>query len=107
MTGHYFILDVRAFLNEHFPGWIGKGGYIAWPPKSPDLTAMDFSIWGLMKTRVFAHPIANVEHLNLWITIEFDIINEDLVMLARIVNSIEKRYLKCIEMNGEYFQHLL
>lgn len=103
----HFSLEVRAFLNEHFPGWIGRGGCIGWPPRSPDLTAMDFSIWGLMKNRVYTHPIANVEDLKHWITVEFDIINEDLAMLARIVNSIEKRYLKCIEMNGDYFQHLL
>jgi len=68
---------------------------------------MDFSIWGIMKNRVFANPIANVEDLKHWITIEFDTINEDLAMLARIVNSIEERYLKCIEMNGEHFEHLL
>ena len=24
--------------------WIGRGGTIAWPPRSPDLTPLDFSV---------------------------------------------------------------
>ncbi len=103
----HFSVEVRNFLNEHFPDWIGRAGRIAWPPRSPDLTPMDFSIWGIMKNRVYAHPIANVEDLKHWIEIEFDIINEDVAMLSRIIKSIEKRYLKCIEMSGDYFEHLL
>jgi hypothetical protein len=30
---------VRQFLNERFPNkWIGRGSFLAWPPRSPDLT---------------------------------------------------------------------
>jgi hypothetical protein len=33
--------DVPRYLNQTFPGrWIGRGGYIPWPPRSPDLTPM-------------------------------------------------------------------
>jgi hypothetical protein len=36
-------LPVRGALNEKFPNaWIGRGGPIPWPPRSPDLTPMDF-----------------------------------------------------------------
>jgi hypothetical protein len=24
--------------------WIGRGGHVPWPPRSPDLTPLDFSI---------------------------------------------------------------
>lgn len=34
----HFTLVVRNFLNEWFPEWIGRGGTIAWHPRSPDLT---------------------------------------------------------------------
>jgi hypothetical protein len=35
--------DIRQWLKAIYPGrWIGCGGPIAWPPRSPDLTAMDF-----------------------------------------------------------------
>jgi len=35
-----FVTDV---LNERFPdAWIGRGGLIPWPPRSPDLSPFDF-----------------------------------------------------------------
>jgi hypothetical protein len=41
---------VTRYLNQTFPErWIGRGGYIPWPPRSPDLTSMDFSLWGFVK----------------------------------------------------------
>ena len=37
---------VTEYLNETFPDhWIGNNSSIAWPPTSPDLSALDFSIW--------------------------------------------------------------
>lgn len=37
----------REFLNAHFPSWIGTYGQIRWPPRSPDLTPLDF-FYGVM-----------------------------------------------------------
>ena len=46
----HFALDVREYLNNVFPSrWIGRGGPVQWPPRSPDLTPMDFFILGEMK----------------------------------------------------------
>ncbi|GFX14633.1 uncharacterized protein TNCV_4016311 [Trichonephila clavipes] len=40
----HFSIDVRAHLQVTFPGgWIGRGGPIAWPARSPDLSSLDFS----------------------------------------------------------------
>ena len=39
------------YLNESFPNrWLGRGGPVAWPPRSPNLTPLDYYIWGNMKT---------------------------------------------------------
>ena len=44
---------VREYLNESFPNrWLGRGGPIAWPQRSPDLTTLDYYLWGHMKTLV-------------------------------------------------------
>ena len=46
-TPHY-LGEVREYLNTRFPGrWIGREAPIAWPPRSPDLTPMDFFLWGI------------------------------------------------------------
>ena len=35
----HYTRHVREFLNESFPNrWLGRGGPVAWPPRSPDLT---------------------------------------------------------------------
>lgn len=42
--------DVRDFLNERFPNrWIGRGGPVAWPARSPDPTKMDFFCGATLK----------------------------------------------------------
>ena len=41
----HFDRRVRQFLNDNFHNrWIGRGGPIEWPPRSPDLTAPDISM---------------------------------------------------------------
>ena len=35
----HYTCRVREFLNQSFPNrWLGRGGPVAWPPRSPDLT---------------------------------------------------------------------
>jgi hypothetical protein len=39
----HFSLPVHGALNEKFPNaWIGRGRPIPWPPRSQDLTPMDY-----------------------------------------------------------------
>ena len=57
--------DVTTFLDETFPGrWVGRGGPTAWPPRSLDLTPLDFFAWGFINLLVpelffliLAHPV--------------------------------------------------
>jgi hypothetical protein len=44
----HFCQSVLKALNEKFPNaWIGRGRPIFWPPRSPDLTSMDFFFVGI------------------------------------------------------------
>jgi hypothetical protein len=39
----HYLEEVREYLNTRFPGrWIGRPAPIAWPPRCPDLTPLDF-----------------------------------------------------------------
>jgi len=41
---------VKNFLKSQFPEkWIGTNGPISWPPRSPDLTPLDFFCGGFLK----------------------------------------------------------
>jgi hypothetical protein len=43
----HFHNEVRSYLDERLRNrWIGRGGPMELPPISPDLTRMDFFLWG-------------------------------------------------------------
>ncbi|KAJ4436416.1 hypothetical protein ANN_19049 [Periplaneta americana] len=43
----HYAFAVRNCINERFPyRWIGRSGSVQGPPRSPDLTPMDFFLWG-------------------------------------------------------------
>lgn len=49
----HFSRQVREFLNAHYPGrWIGRGGPIIWPARSPDFDVLDYFVWGYIKNLV-------------------------------------------------------
>lgn len=58
-------LGVRGYLDAKFPGrWIGHGGSINWPPRSPDMmTPLDFLLWGFLKDFVYQVPVRDMDTL--------------------------------------------
>lgn len=44
--------SVTEWLNRH--RWYGS---VRWPARSPDLTPLDFYVWGKMKTMAYSEPI--------------------------------------------------
>ncbi|CAD6229696.1 GSCOCG00012127001-RA-CDS, partial [Cotesia congregata] len=48
----------QAWLWAHFPNrYIGRGGILDWPPRSPDLNPLDFFLWGYLKSKMYRHAI--------------------------------------------------
>jgi len=60
---------VRNFFSRHFPQkWIGRGaeqsgGLKDWPPRSPDLTPLDYFLWGYVKSECYKLALGNIEEL--------------------------------------------
>ena len=45
-------LLVTHHLNLTFPErWIGRAGQVQWPPRSLELTPLDFCLWGVDEER--------------------------------------------------------
>jgi hypothetical protein len=40
---------------------IGRGDPMAWPPRSADLTQMDFFLWGHIKALIYMSPVDSKE----------------------------------------------
>jgi hypothetical protein len=94
---------VRDFLNATFPErWIGRGGPTKWPPRSPDLTPLDFFLWGFVKDIVYSSPVADLETLKRRITNAVMSVTED--MLTKTWNEIENRLVDIQATRGAHIE---
>ena len=99
---------VRAHLDQRYPGrWIGRGGPVQWPPRSPDLTPLDFFLWGAMEAHVYATPVESAEDLVARIVAAGEAVRQDPGVFVRVREAWLRRVQKCIEQNGLQFEHLL
>ncbi|KAJ4435905.1 hypothetical protein ANN_18525 [Periplaneta americana] len=79
---HWFN-DVRTTLDNVLPGrWIGRGGPIAWPPRSLDLTPLDFFLWGNVKNKVYATAVRGLRDFRERIIEAIESIPEDMLQRA-------------------------
>lgn len=96
---------VREYLNEQFGSrWIGRGGPVAWPPRSPDLTPLDFFLWSEIKRRVYVSEPTSVEQLKQRILDAFDEVKSKRDILLSLKNNLIKRARVCIENGGGHFE---
>jgi hypothetical protein len=46
---HFGAHAQQHLITPFLGGWIGRGGPLSWPTRSPDSNSMDFFVWGHMK----------------------------------------------------------
>jgi len=56
-----------------------RDGPTPWPPRSPDITPLDFFLWGYVKDKVFSTPVPDITDLKARITDAFATITEDML----------------------------
>lgn len=97
---------VREYLNEMFPErWIGRGGAIKWPARSPDFNPCDYFLWGYLKSIVYRERPVDLEDLKARIRIELRQIRHH--TLASLSDSFLNRVRMCLNNNGRHFEHLM
>jgi hypothetical protein len=102
----HFHQDVRAFLDENLPGqWIGRRGAVEFPPRSPDLTPLDFYLWGTLKDVVYCRKLATLAVL--WEEIETVCAAIHVDTLVNVAQVVVCRNQKCLDTGGNHFEHLL
>lgn len=96
---------VRDFLNIIYPNrWIGRGSLFPWPPRSPDLTVLDFYLWGRIKDIVYkTRPTTREDMID---RIEIAINSIPQAEIETAVSSSRRRIDSCILQNGRQFEHL-
>lgn len=102
----HYALPVRAWLNERYPGkWIGRRGPVEWPARSPDLTPLDFFLWGYLKSIVYKTAPESIPELRNRITEGCRQINRQTFQNVR--EEFENRLYYCLANNGAHFENLI
>ena len=99
---HYAVI-VRDYLNSRLPNrWIGRGGDRPWPPRSPDLTPLDFFAWGFVKTKVYQQKINNLTELK--DRIRSAVSDITLEMLHNVFRNTKERFEICRDTDGQHVE---
>ncbi|KAJ4449257.1 hypothetical protein ANN_00654 [Periplaneta americana] len=92
------ILVYKSYVRDSGK-WIGRGGSVSWPPRSPDLTPLIFA-WGQMPNLVYATPIESEDDLVPRIFAAAGEINENPAVFNRFRQSMSRRCNLCVQVNG-------
>jgi len=99
---------VRDYLNEFFPNrWLGRGGPVAWPPRSPDLTPFDYFLWGDMMAFVYETKVDSRAALRDRIFAAAEHLRNDPNIIGSATQSLLMRAANCIAAGGGLFEQLL
>jgi hypothetical protein len=101
-TAHTANATIR-YLEEFYGDRLISRGL--WPPRSPDLTPLDFYLFGRMKTNIFKNRIHTLEDLQAAIVRELGSIEQN--ELQRVFNSMKRRINLCLTNGGGHIEHLL
>lgn len=98
---------VNQLLHTYFEDrWIGTNGPFRWPPRSPDITPLDFFIWGYLKNEVYRNPVTIKEECEQRVRRAVNSLSPTLI--SRATNEgVIRRLSKCLEVQGRNFEHLL
>lgn len=98
--------QVRQYLDNWMGNrWIGRRGPVAWPARSPDLTPLDFFLWGYVKQEVYKEIPTTQENMKNRIRHVFRSIQPQTLQDVR--DSFAMRLNLCLQQNGNIFEHLL
>ncbi|KAA6386810.1 MAG: putative transposable element tc3 transposase [Streblomastix strix] len=96
--------NVRDLLDEEFPRrWIGRSGPIEWPPRSPDLTPLDYWLWGILRDGVYSPRPKTLEGLREAIIRECQKVTP--AMCKKAIHSLNWRLESLRDSGGQQVEH--
>ncbi|UYV83660.1 hypothetical protein LAZ67_23001938 [Cordylochernes scorpioides] len=96
-----FTKSLESVLDQNLSGqWIGRRGPIEFPARSPDLTPLDFFLWGTVKDGVYKRKPRNLDFI--WNEIQAVCREISLDVLIRCTESVVTRTQNCIDAAAEH-----
>jgi hypothetical protein len=93
-------------LRQAFPGrLISRFGDLHWPARSPDLSVLDFFLWGFLKSRVYMNRPPTLEALKE--NIQQEVMNLSPEVLREVMENAIKRAQMCINSGGGHLADII
>jgi len=99
--GHQHIVHVT--LSPCCREWRQSLSLQMWPPNSPDLNPVDYSIWGILQERVYRLRIHDVKELKERLLRECRLLVDTII--AAVIIQWHSRLNACVRMNGGHLEH--
>lgn len=99
--------QVLEYLQDTFNGKIiGRYADVPWPPRSPDITPLDYFLWGYLKEKVYSHrPFNNIDHLERLIQEAAETILANVI--RNVLDAFSKKTATCMERQGSYVEAIV
>lgn len=98
--------DTIDLLKEKFDKKIiSRNGSVNWPPRSCDLTPLDFFLWGYVKSLVYVNKPANLDELR--INIEKAIAEISIDIFPKVIENWIQRIYSCKRFRGGHLNDVV
>jgi len=88
------------FLERETPQFISL---LLWPPNSPDLNPVDYSVRSILQEKVYKTHITDLDDLKHRIRIDWAKLDHDVIAAA--VRQWRRRLSACVKACGGHFEH--
>ena len=96
---------MRNHLNVTYPSrWIGRGRPVPWSARSPDLTPLDYFLWGSMKSMVYDTPVMSDENLIVRVNGAIESLTRQPHLLGHVCEAHHRRCSLCNDVGGTQFE---
>jgi hypothetical protein len=102
LTARISMQAVREIFPKHVMSRLGD---VAWPPRSPDLSACDFFLWGYLKQKVYVNRPHTIQDVKDNIRAEISQIPQN--MLQKVMNSVRWRVELCLNSGGAHLSDII
>ena len=98
--------ETIALLRSKFDDRIiSRNGEVSWPPRSCDLTPLDYFLWGYLKSKVYINNPQTLEHLKDNIQATIDAI--DPLLLREVIENFDFRMIACQQSRGGHMNDIV
>jgi len=92
--------DNITFLERETPDFIPL---TLWPPNSPDLNPVDYSVWSILQEKVYRSKVADGDELKTHLIDEWVQFDQSIVDAA--ISQWRHRLSACVRVRGAHFEH--